>query len=688
MPNRSANRLINETSPYLQQHAYNPVDWYPWGEEALQRAKHNNKPILLSIGYSACHWCHVMERESFEDENTAQLMNEHFVCIKVDREERPDLDAVYMAAVQMMTGRGGWPMTVFLTPERIPFYGGTYFPPEDRYGMPGFRRVLVAVSEAYQQRRDEVEQQGKAIAGEINQHTANRLIPGLVTHEMLDEAFQELSTKLDAREGGFGGAPKFPQPMILEFLLRYTHRTGRPVPMEMAELTLSKMAYGGIYDQVGGGFHRYSVDDRWLVPHFEKMLYDNAQMSSLYLHAYLMTKKPIYRRITAETLDYLLREMQHPEGGFCCSQDADSNGEEGVYFLWTADEIEAVLEDNASDICRNFDVSESGNFEGRCILHWTGDEKKSEESEANGFYSEERSKLAQARERRVMPNRDDKVLASWNGLVISTLAEAGAALNRSDYLEAATTAAHRLLRAMTSSAEGDYPHLPHVISNYERRDVNLKAPAGFLEDYAFVSDGLLSLFEATGEPQWLNGAVQLVKTMNTSYADPNGGYFNTADSAETLISRPKELMDNAIPAGNSAACEVLLRLSALTGDRSLENIAATYLRSLRAAMARYPSAFGRLLCAADRFIGPLQELVIVGRREWHSTRALLQTARSQYQPNLTTVYWDKVAHLDLPLLEGRDGDENEAVAYLCEGGLCRKPTETPEELTEQLSNTL
>ncbi len=688
MPVRPANRLINETSPYLRQHSHNPVDWYPWCEEALQRAKVENKPILLSIGYSACHWCHVMEKESFEDKTTAQLMSQHFVCIKVDREERPDLDAVYMAAVQMMTGRGGWPMTVFLTPDRIPFYGGTYFPPEDRYGMPGFQKVLLAVSEAFQNRRAEIEQQGKAIVEEIDRRLDQQMPPGLITDDILDEAFSALHKGFDARYGGFGDAPKFPQPMVLEFLLRYSHRTGRSSPLEMVEITLQKMAYGGIYDQIGGGFHRYSVDEHWLAPHFEKMLYDNAQMASLYLHVFLMTGKPLYRRISVETLDYLLREMQHPESGFCSSQDADTDGEEGRYFLWTSTEIKAILEDRSADFCRYFDVSESGNFEGENILHWSGTETSAENHEMNGFFSEDRRQLADVREGRVKPNRDDKVLASWNGLMISALAEAGVALNRTDYLEAAIKTGNRLLKTMAISVEKDWYRIPHTLPTLSRRNENAENPVSFLEDYALAADGFLRLFEATGDPQWLDAAVKLVKTMNRFYTDPQGGYFTTAEDAEVLISRPKETMDNAVPSGNSVACEVLLRLAVLTGDHTYESSAAAYLRSLRLAMSRYPTAFGRLLCAADRFIGPIQELVIIGNREWPSTDELLQVARSQYRPNLMIVYWDKKVSLDIPLLEGRDCNEGEAVAFLCENGLCRMPTSDPQGLKDLFSNPL
>ena len=463
------NRLINETSPYLLQHAHNPVEWYPWGEEALERAKADNKPILLSIGYSACHWCHVMERESFENEATAALMNERFINIKVDREERPDLDAVYMEAVQMMTGSGGWPMTVFLTPEGQPFYGGTYFPPEDRHNMPGFPRLLQAMSEAYVNNPGEIIRVTEQLTSRMGRsgQTSQGTIP--LTVDVLHQAYSTLATNFDYQNGGIGSAPKFPQPMTLELLLRYHLQGYTPRALEMVELTLEKMAYGGIYDQVGGGFHRYSTDAFWLVPHFEKMLYDNALLARLYLHAYLVTGRPLYRRITEETLDYVLREMTDPLGGFYSAQDADSEGEEGKFFLWTPDQIRSALGDEDGDIFGGFFSStEAGNFEGRTILNIHQEpasfalEVGQPLDQLEALIERGKAKLRELREERVHPLRDDKVLASWNGLMLRSFAEAATALGRADYLQAAVKNAGFLLETMRPQGApvADLPRRP------------------------------------------------------------------------------------------------------------------------------------------------------------------------------------------------------------------------------------
>ncbi len=706
--NRHSNRLIHETSPYLLQHAHNPVDWYPWGAEALNRAREEQKPILLSVGYSACHWCHVMERESFENEEIAALMNRHFVCIKVDREERPDIDHIYMTAVQMMTGQGGWPMTVFLTPDGKPFYGGTYFPPDDRYGRPGFPRILEAVAEAWEQRRGQVESQGEALALQVRQNSDLGLSPSPITPDLFDRAYQRIAASFDERFGGFGGAPKFPQPMILDFLMRYAHRSKRLEPMRLVDLTLEKMAFGGMYDQVGGGFHRYSTDAQWLVPHFEKMLYDNAQLAQAYLRAYQVTGDTLYRRICTETLDYVRREMTDPGGGFYSAQDADSEGEEGKFFVWSPPQVEEVLgaEDGAL-FCRFYDITERGNFEGHSIPNIQAPPEAFARTigiDADTFWQRIemlRRKLFEARERRVKPGRDEKVLTAWNGLMLAAFAEAAAVLDRADYRQTAVNNAEFVLRELyrdgrllrTGKRAGETPvseggergsdHLP--LHSPEFRAARI---AGFLEDYACYADGLLRLYEATFDRRWLDTAAELAETMVRLFADPNGGFFNTAEDAEALIDRPKDVMDNATPSGSSVAADVLLRLAAFTGRSEYRERAAAYLRGMAAALERHPQAFGRLLCAADFYVGPVQELAVIGSMDQLETEALLRTARAKYHPNLVVASSDPSASSefrDLPLLENRPQLDGQPTAYLCENYACQQPTTDPAVLEAQLA---
>src|SRR6266702_1391757 len=578
---KHTNRLINETSPYLLQHAHNPVDWYPWGEEALEKAKREDKPILLSVGYSACHWCHVMERESFENEDTAAIMNQHFVSIKVDREERPDIDNIYMQAVQALTGQGGWPMTVFLTPDGRPFHGGTYFPPGDRhYGqqlMPGFPRILLSIADAYQNRRPDVEEQAAPVADYLKQRSGSPLRgrpgspSGGIPLELLNTASRALAAEFDPVHGGFGGAPKFPNTMSLELLLRiHQHRqTGEidvratRAELDIVETSLQRMANGGIYDQLGGGFHRYSVDTEWLVPHFEKMLYDNALLSRVYLHAYLVTGNQFYRRIVEETLDYVVREMTSPEGGSYSTQDADSEGEEGKFFVWTPAEIEAVLPpEDARLFMSYYGVTEEGNFEGKNILHV---EQDAETVADNAHVSLEvlqeslkrsRARLFQAREQRVEPGREEKILTSWNGLMLRSFSEAARHLDRSDYLAVAIKNAGFLLSSLC--------HDGRVLRTYKDGRGRLN---GYLEDYTFLADGLLALYEASFDPRWFSEAHKLMDETIKLFADEqNGGFFDTGSDHEALVSRPKDVMDNAIPSGNSVATEVLLRLAAFSGE--------------------------------------------------------------------------------------------------------------------------
>ncbi|HUP28104.1 MAG TPA: thioredoxin domain-containing protein, partial [Chloroflexia bacterium] len=542
------NRLAGETSPYLQQHANNPVDWYPWGPEALQKASEEDKPILLSIGYSACHWCHVMEHESFENERIAAIMNENFVNIKVDREERPDLDSVYMDAVQAMTGHGGWPMTMFLTPEGAPFFGGTYFPPDNSRGMMGFPQVLAGVSQAYREQRDKVLQSAQEMRSFLQTSTALRPSYREPSASILDEAVRVMSQQFDRVNGGTDGAPKFPQPMNLDFMLRSYRRTSDTDTLGLVELTLEKMAYGGIYDQVGGGFHRYSVDDVWLVPHFEKMLYDNAQLARVYLAAYQAAGKALYRQICEETLDYVVREMTAPDGGFYSTQDADSEGEEGKFYVWSPEQITSVLgPDDGKLFNLLYDVTQRGNFEGHNILHLprpletvagaTGiDATRLQEIAQTG-----KARLYEERAKRIWPGRDEKILVGWNGLMLRAFAEAACILGRDDYRDVAVRNAEFVLSTLVqpSSGQGDEIRL---FRTYKDGKAHIDA---FAEDYAFYADALISLYEATFDTKWLQTARSLVSTLLDHFWDEKGGFFSTADFHETLVARPKELYDNA-----------------------------------------------------------------------------------------------------------------------------------------------
>jgi uncharacterized protein YyaL (SSP411 family) len=678
------NRLINETSPYLLKHAYNPVDWYPWGDEALDRAIREDKPILLSIGYSACHWCHVMERESFENQAIANLMNEKFVNVKVDREERPDLDTVYMEAVQMLTGSGGWPMTVFLTPEGKPFYGGTYFPSEDRQNMPGFPRVLLAISESYQNSRGDVDRVTQQLAAQMGR--TGELTPSatLLTVDILHQAYAKVATNFDYEAGGFGSAPKFPQPMILEFLLRYYHHGYNPRALEMVELTLEKMAFGGIYDQIGGGFHRYSTDDSWLVPHFEKMLYDNALLVRLYLHGYQITQRSLYRRVAQETLDYVLREMTGPEGGFYSAQDADSEGVEGKFFLWTQDSIRSALGDKDGEIFgRFFGVSEGGNFYGETILNIS--QKMTSFAKEIGWPVEELAAMIERgkklllvlRDQRIRPMLDDKVVTSWNGLMLRSFAEAGVLWGRSAYLQAANDNAAFLMKNMISDGR--------LLHTY--RDGQAKLP-GYLEDYAFVADGLLALYEVTFEPEWLSQAIALINSMIELFWDERSqAFYDTGTDHESLIIRPRSVFDNAQPCGGSVAAEVLLRLAVVTGNDDYFRIGADSLRSLHELMVRVPSGTSYWLGALDFYVSSTKEIAIIGPREATETKMLLDTVFGRYLPNKVIVGAPQsTADPTLPLLTKRAMIEGRPTAYICQNYICQLPTTNPEVMSKQLDS--
>jgi len=700
---KHTNRLINETSPYLLQHAHNPVDWYPWGEEALQKAKGEDKPILLSVGYSACHWCHVMERESFENEEIAAMMNRFFVSIKVDREERPDIDAIYMQAVQAMTQQGGWPMTVFLTPDGRPFYGGTYFPPRDRqYGqqtMPGFPRVLLSMAEAYQEKRQDVEEQATQLAEYLQQRSGTPFrrrgeeAAGTMPLELLGSASRELASEFDAVNGGFGTAPKFPNSMSLEFLLRvHQHRLKgemsaqtMPGELEIIESSLQHMAKGGIYDQLGGGFHRYSVDAQWLVPHFEKMLYDNALLSRVYLHTYLVTGNAFYRRIVEETLDYVVREMTSPRGGFYSTQDADSEGEEGKFFVWTPTEIEAALSPRDAELfMQYYDVTQKGNFEGKNILHVSRDvEEIAKAAQLSGKQVEDslqqsRLQLFQVREQRVKPGRDEKILTSWNGLMLRSFAEAARYLERADYLQVASKNAEFLL--------GELRPEGRLLRTYKDGRARLK---GYLEDYVFLADGLLALYEASFQPRWFIEARGLMDEAIALFADEqNNGFFDTGSDHEALISRPKDIMDNATPAGNSVAVDVLLRLAAFTGEESYSQRADDYLQPITDVMVQHPQAFGHVIGALDFALSAVKEFAIIGNPSEADTRSLLGVINGRYLPNSVLACadpTDREAVQAVPLLADRPLKEGKASAYVCQNFACLVPVNTADELEELAS---
>ena len=679
------NRLINETSPYLLQHAHNPVDWHPWGEEALQKAREEDKPIFLSIGYSACHWCHVMERESFEDVRIAEVMNQHFVSIKVDREERPDVDSIYMMAVQTMRGQGGWPLSVFLTPKGEPFYGGTYFPPEDRHGMPGFPKVLMSVAEAYRDRRADVARSAQQITAALESNLQSTQSSDILTADTISSAYSTLSQGFDTEDGGFGTAPKFPQPMVLEFLLRYHHRTGDQQALQMVETTLEHMARGGIYDQLGGGFHRYSTDPFWLVPHFEKMLYDNALLSRLYLHAYQATGNVTYRDIAQETLDYVLREMTDSQGGFYSTQDADSEGEEGKFFVWTPREIEQALgQEGSQAIQRYFGVTLEGNFDGRSILYRpralaeVSAELGMEAAELEAMIEDARNRLLDVRIGRVPPATDTKVLTSWNGLVLHSMALGAAILGRQDYLQAAVSNANFLLQHMRAGER--------LLRTYKDGQAHLK---GYLEDYASLADGLLALYEATFDPTWLKESQALADQMLELFWDQNEDvFYDTGTDQESLVVRPRDIMDNAMPSGASIAVDVLLRLSTLTGEGRYATIASAALRSVQGLMTRAPSGFGHWLGALDFYLSAPNEIAVVGPRDTEATRELLDTIFNRYLPNRVIAGYDPespASYVDIPLLEDKDILGSSTTVYVCQNYVCQMPVTDSEDLEEQLA---
>jgi uncharacterized protein YyaL (SSP411 family) len=663
--------LADETSPYLVQHADNPVDWYPWGEEALAKARAEEKPIFLSVGYSACHWCHVMAHESFEDEAIAALLRERFVSVKVDREERPDLDSIYMSAVQAITGRGGWPMSVFLTPDGKPFYGGTYFPPERRYGMPSFTDVLEAVADAWQNRRGELLASGEklTLALRRQESSGGARQPYQLSASNIDVAYQVLADGFDRRHGGWGGAPKFPQPMVLEFLLRYHHTTANVQALAMVAQTLDSMARGGMYDQIGGGFHRYSVDERWLVPHFEKMLYDNAQLARVYLHAWQVTGESLFRSVVEETLDYVMREMTSPEGGFYSTQDADSEGEEGKFFLWTPDQIRIALGDEADAFMAAYGVTSQGNFEGRSILELVG------ANEQRADLAGARRRLFAARRKRVHPGRDEKVLGSWNGLMLGAFAEAGRVLDNDDYRRLAERNAAFLLRELLTPKG----RILHTWKDGRARH------NGYLEDYAYVVEGLLELYETTFNSRWFLSARQLADSLVARFQAGDGGFYDTSDDHEALITRPRDLQDSATPSGNAMAASVLLKLAGLTGDSRYSDLAGQAMSQVQTFASSHPLGFGQWLQALSFAQATPREIAILGDLESVDARALVAAAQDGFRPFQVVAAGEPDSDGDaVPLLSGRTLVEGRAAAYVCADFTCLRPVTDPGELKQLL----
>ena len=688
-----ANRLIHETSPYLLQHAYNPVDWFPWGDEAFAKARKENKPIFLSIGYSTCHWCHVMERESFENNDVAAIMNGYFVCIKVDREERPDIDHIYMAAVQATTGSGGWPMSVWLTPDLKPFYCGTYFPPDARYGRPGFKELLQQVHDVWETNRDAVVAQAGQIAESVGQYTAiaGDGSPG----HALDDAplrlgFEQFRSSYDEVNGGFGGAPKFPRPVALNFLFRFFARAqaGALAPeagkaRDMALHTLRAMGEGGMFDQLGGGFHRYSVDERWLVSHFEKMLYDQAQLVCSYIDAYQITQEPFYADIARRTCDYLLRDMTSPDGGFYSAEDADSEGVEGKFYVWTQDEIDKIIgdKDKADVFCRYYGVEPEGNWEDsnnllRVALTVAQTAKLFHRSDKDvtAILELGRAKLFAAREKRVRPRRDEKVLTAWNGLMISALSRAAQALDEPRYREAAERAARHLVANRLKDGK-----LTRTVT----------VPA-MVEDYAFLGNGLMDLYEADFNPQWLVTATKLADTMLAQFYDAKaGGFYQTDGRDPSVIVRAKEDYDGAEPSGNSMAALLLLRLAQFTDRADYREAAEKTLRLFGDHLRKAPSTVPQMLCVLDFYLSKLKQIVIAGKAGAADTQAMLHAVRARYLPNAIVILADGGESQGsltkfLPFLETIEPVDGKATAYVCVNYACQLPTNDRGKLAELL----
>lgn len=686
------NRLAHESSPYLLQHQNNPVDWFPWGEEAIGKARREDRPIFLSIGYSACHWCHVMEHESFENAAIARVLNDNFVPIKVDREERPDLDQIYMNAVQMLTGHGGWPMSVFLTPELKPFYGGTYWPPHSSRGMPGFDQILAAIIDAWKNRREQALTAAEQLTAELQ--NIGRVAGGgadSLDIDLIDSAVTQLRRSFDSTWGGFGQAPKFPHPMDLQLLVRDADRSGQQGPLDMVRLTLDRMAAGGIYDHLGGGFARYSVDARWLVPHFEKMLYDNALLTSAYLDAYLVTGDSNYAQVMRETLNYVIRDMTDPAGGFYSTEDADSEGHEGLFYTWTPDEIEAVLgEEQGATLGRVYDVTDVGNFEGRNILSLPKTIEqcaaimKRDAEELRAELAESRKKLFAEREKRVRPGRDDKVIVSWNGLMIDAMARAGAALCEPEYVNTADEAASFILTKMRRPNG-------RLLHSWRKGEAKLDA---YLDDYTSLANSLISLYEANFRERWIEEAVRLMDVVLEQFVDAQGGgFFYTASDHEQLIARNKELTDSSIPSGNALAATALLRLGRLLGRTDYLNAGEGTLAATSSVMQRAPMAAGQSLLALDRFLGPANELVLIGDMGREDTRRAIDAIHRRYLPRSVLAVRDSTrtdpagrrAILD-PIFAGKETRDGEPVLYVCENFACSAPAVGLEKIEARVAS--
>lgn len=680
------NQLISENSPYLLQHANNPVNWYPWGEEALAKARLENKPIFLSIGYAACHWCHRMREESFEDPETALLMNQEFISIKVDREERPDVDGIYMQATIAMTGSGGWPMSVFLTPDLRPFFAGTYFPPVRRYNMPSFKDLLSSIAKAWREDIQEVDRVGNQVYEHIRPPIHKAESSNEITAEDLEAAIKIVLDGYDWGYGGWGSAPKFPQPMTIDFLLRRatTNTSQREQIINAVVHVLNSMSRGGMYDVVGGGFSRYSVDNFWRTPHFEKMTYDNAQLALSYLHGYLVTGNTDYRRICEETLDFVLRELTHSEGGFFSSLDADSEGEEGKYYVWTQAELEEALGSDFGLFKTAYGISPAGNWEGKTILQRALDDStletrfKVDREELRQKLSACHAKLLEVRSSRIRPATDDKVLVMWNSLMLKAFAEAGRYLNRQDYLQVAIRNARFLLNNL------------YINDRLHRswRDGQAKHNA-YLEDYAGLILALLALYRSDPNKEWYLSALKLADEMVEHFVDPNVGFFDTRDDHEELLVRPKELQDNATPSGNALAATALLELAAYGDRTNWRDLAEKMLSSVYGAMLRYPTAFAQWLCAADFAVGPTYEVAIMGDAQHAETKELLNTLWKTFRPRQVTAISNYPPDKDAPaLLKDRPLLNGLPTAYVCQGFVCLQPVNSSTEMESQLDRLL
>ena len=676
------NRLILESSPYLLQHASNPIDWFPWCEEAFAKAKEEGKPVFLSIGYSACHWCHVMEKESFEDQEVADILNKFYICIKVDREERPEIDAIYMNALQAMTGSGGWPMSLFLTPEAKPFFGGTYFPPEERYGMPSFKKVLSSAGFFFLTKEEEVTEQTNKLLEILNKQDINSGAKEVFGNELLNQTVSSLECLIDRDNGGFGAQPKFPQPMSLDYLMKQYLNSKNSESLELIDLTLKKMAEGGIYDQLGGGFHRYSVDEVWLVPHFEKMLCDNAQLLRTYLAGWKTTGNEKYRKVAEETLDYVLREMTSSEGGFYSTQDADSDGKEGTFFIWSEDEMLELLDGKEKRaLTTYYGVTSSGNFERKNILSI---QKTIEEvSEEIGLDVEKtvkiiesgRDKLFSAREKRIKPFRDEKIITEWNGLMIHALADCAALLDRKDAQVAAEKTASFILEKMRQEDGKLY-------RTYKDGRAKLNA---CLEDYSSFIVGLIALYETTFERKWLESADELAKIMFEQFADNEvGGFFQTGNDHENLLVRRKDIVDNALPSGNSLTAESLLKLSIYFDNTDYRNEVEKLLSLTAHEVKNYPGGFGRMLTVFDLWLKPEREIVVVGDPKAEETQLFLKTIRTTCLKQPIVLLTSPEEEAWLPLMKGKVMVDNKTTAYVCEQGTCKAPVTNVEDLKQLL----